>query len=211
MNIRCGRKSGYLSLAIVSGTELSYHDRYIKEVKKATLVKEISPEQAIWSMYYEFSTLGVSSRVFTALQIARLETQDGRRTGYEGYSFFHCTKLSNMTYIRYFIQIPVDLSEDPELAKKEEKGVKGRYVSVERLKELENGKIEWRMATSSSPGGSLPSFLVESSMAGQISAVSTSSTLTTLSKAYFWVGCPTLLEMACVDAVEGFACAAAAC
>ena len=74
----------------------------------------------------------------------------------------------------YFIQIPVDLSEDAELAKKEEKGVKGRYVSVERLAELENGKVEWRMATSSSPGGSLPSFLVESTMAGQIAAVSSS-------------------------------------
>ena len=60
-----------------------FPDRYIKEVKKATLIKEISPEQAIWSMYYEFSTLGVSSRVFTALQIAHLETEDGRRTGYD--------------------------------------------------------------------------------------------------------------------------------
>ncbi|VDB94531.1 unnamed protein product [Peniophora sp. CBMAI 1063] len=134
------------------GIEHSVREKeYIKEVKKATLIKQISPEQAIWSMYYEFSTLGVSSRVFTALQIAHLETEDGRRTG-------------------YFIQIPVDLAEDSELAKKEEKGVKGRYVSVERLKELENGKVEWRMATSSSPGGSLPSFLVESTMAGQISA-----------------------------------------
>lgn len=61
---------------------LSHCNRYIKEVKKATLVKEISPEQAIWSMYYEFSTLGVSSRVFTALQIARLEAENGKRTGY---------------------------------------------------------------------------------------------------------------------------------
>ena len=64
--------------------------------------------------------------------------------------------------------------DQQDVTKKEEKGVKGRYVSVERLKELENGKIEWRMATSSSPGGSLPSFLVESTMAGQIAAVSVS-------------------------------------
>lgn len=88
--------------------------------------------------------------------------------------------------------------------------MKGRYVSVERLKELENGKVEWRMATSSSPGGSLPSFLVESSMAGQISAVSTSPAFSTLSWPDFEVGCPTLLEMAQVDA-EGWFCAAAAC
>ena len=84
---------------------------------------------------------------------------------------------------RYFIQIPVDLTDEPELAKKEDKGVKGRYVSVERLKELENDNVEWRMATSSSPGGSLPSFLVESTMAGQIAAVGIFFRFATLSQA----------------------------
>jgi len=115
------------------------------------LVKEIAPLQAVWTMYYEFPTPGVSSRVFTALQIAHLEENEGRRTG-------------------WFIQIPVDLSDEPELAQKEEKGVKGKYTSVERFAELEDGKVEWRMATSSTPGGRLPSFIVESTMAGQISA-----------------------------------------
>ena len=71
-----------------------------------------------------------------------------------------------------FISIPVDLTSDPELAKLEEKGVKGRYVSVETIKELPSGNTEWRMATSSSPGGRIPTFLVESSMASSISAVS---------------------------------------
>ncbi|OJA08716.1 hypothetical protein AZE42_07093 [Rhizopogon vesiculosus] len=58
---------------------------------------------------------------------------------------------------------------DEELANLEEKGTKGRYVSVERLVELEDGKVEWQMVTSSTPGGSIPSFIAESSMAGQIS------------------------------------------
>ena len=49
--------------------------------------------------------------------------------------------------------------------------MKGRYVSVERILELENGNTEWRMATSSTPGGSLPNFLVESTMAKKIAAV----------------------------------------
>ena len=78
-----------------------------------------------------------------------------------------------------FVSIPVDLSSDPELAKLEEKGVKGRYVSVESINELSSGNTEWRMATSSSPGGRIPTFIVESSMASTISAVSMSS-LTTL-------------------------------
>jgi hypothetical protein len=45
------------------------------------------------------------------------------------------------------VSIPVDLSGlgDEELANLEEKGAKGRYVSVERLVELEDGKIEWQM------------------------------------------------------------------
>lgn len=44
-------------------------------------------------------------------------------------------------------------------------------MSVERLQELENGKVEWRMATSSTPGGRIPQFVVESSMASTISKV----------------------------------------
>jgi hypothetical protein len=52
--------------------------------------------------------------------------------------------------------------------------VKGRYASVECIKELPNGNTEWRMATSSSPGGHIPAFIVDSTMPGFISAVSTS-------------------------------------
>ena len=73
------------------------------------------------------------------------------------------------------VSIPIDLSEDSELEALEEKGIKGRYVSVERLTELENGKTEWRMATSSTPGGSIPTFIVESSMASKIAEVRVSS------------------------------------
>lgn len=63
------------------------------------------------------------------------------------------------------------MTEDPELAKLEEKGTTGRYVSVERILELEDGSIEWRMATSSTPGGSIPTYFVERSMAGKIAEV----------------------------------------
>ncbi len=72
----------------------------------------------------------------------------------------------------------MDLSSDPELAKLEEKGVKGHYVSVESVKELPSGNTEWRMATSSSPGGRIPTFVVESTMASSISEVSMSKLTT---------------------------------
>ena len=48
------------------------------------------------------------------------------------------------------VSLPIDLKADPAdagLAKLEEKGVKGRYVSVERLQETEDGKVEWRSVT----------------------------------------------------------------
>ena len=73
------------------------------------------------------------------------------------------------------MSIPVDVTEDPEYAKLEEKGVKGRYVSVERLQELDNAKVEWRMATSSTPGGNIPQFVADSSMASTISRVRSKS------------------------------------
>lgn len=100
--------------------------------------------------------------------------------------------------LRLFIQLPVDLSDDPELVKLEEKGTRGHYTSVESLKELEDGRVEWRMATSSTPGGRIPNFIVESSMAGQIAAVSLVVSLVNIRMACSimltgWVaGCPSL-------------------
>jgi hypothetical protein len=53
-------------------------NRYIEAVKKATLVKKISPTQEIWTMYYEFSSFGISPRVFTVLQIVHYESSSPR-------------------------------------------------------------------------------------------------------------------------------------
>ncbi|KAK0239938.1 hypothetical protein EDD85DRAFT_920259 [Armillaria nabsnona] len=118
---------------------------YMAIINKVTKVKDISPTQSIWTLHYKFPP-PVQPRVFTVLQIVHL-TETSPRTG-------------------VVVSIPIDLSspEDADLAKLEEKGVKGRYVSVEQLAELENGNTEWRMATSSTPGGLIPSFLTESTM-----------------------------------------------
>ncbi|PBK97070.1 hypothetical protein ARMGADRAFT_1077180 [Armillaria gallica] len=118
---------------------------YMAIIDKVTKVKDISPTQSIWTLHYKFPP-PVQPRVFTVLQVVHL-TETSPRTG-------------------VVVSIPIDLSspEDADLAKLEEKGVKGRYVSVEQLAELENGNTEWRMATSSTPGGLIPSFLTESTM-----------------------------------------------
>ncbi|KAJ8597863.1 hypothetical protein M405DRAFT_541 [Rhizopogon salebrosus TDB-379] len=124
---------------------------FISAIKKVTLVKRISDTQSIWTLYYTFPP-PVSPRVFTVVQITHLD-QSSPRTG-------------------MVISIPVDLSGpgDEDLAQLQEKGTKGRYVSVERLTELEDGQVLWQMATSSTPGGSIPSFISEGSIPGQIAA-----------------------------------------
>ncbi|KAF8891308.1 hypothetical protein BD779DRAFT_196192 [Infundibulicybe gibba] len=127
--------------------------QFIPEIKKVTKIKDVSPTAAIWSMYYTFAP-PVSPRVFTVLQVTRLDST-APRSG-------------------TIVSIPIDLSDDPELAALEEKGaVRGRYTSVERILELaadgdKGGKTEWRMATSSTPGGSIPTFVVETTMAGKV-------------------------------------------
>ncbi|KAJ6630602.1 hypothetical protein B0H10DRAFT_2207672 [Mycena sp. CBHHK59/15] len=130
------------------GTDKAVNEKeFIPDIKKVAKVKEISPTQNIWTLYYTFSP-PVSPRVFTVVQITRLSEGTAR-----------CGTI---------VSIPVDLTEDEELTKLEEKGVRGRYVSVERILELDNGEVEWRMATSSTPGGSIPTYFVEKSMAGKI-------------------------------------------
>ncbi|KAF9469344.1 hypothetical protein BDZ94DRAFT_1303829 [Collybia nuda] len=121
---------------------------FIPEIQKVAKVKDVSPTSSIWTTYYSLKR-PISPRVFTVLQVIHLVDASPR---------------SGM-----IVSIPIDLSEDKDLEKLEEKGVRGRYVSVERIMELENGETEWRMATSGTPGGMIPSFITESAMASKIS------------------------------------------
>jgi len=129
---------------------------FIPEVKKVTQIKFISETQSIWSMYYTFPP-PLSPRVFTVLQVVALvQEHPPERTG-------------------LIISIPIDLSspEDKELAAKEEKGIKGRYVCVEHIKEIpDRGIVEWRMATCGYPGGFIPRFVSDMSMSSKIAEVS---------------------------------------
>ncbi|KAF8586551.1 hypothetical protein K439DRAFT_1408716 [Ramaria rubella] len=123
---------------------------FIPELNKVTLLKTISPTEMIWTLYYKFPP-PISPRVFTALQVTHLEGGDDGKPR-EG----------------WIVSLPVDVSEDADMKSKEEKGVRGKYVSVERIKEGKEGIVEWAMATSSTPGGNIPQFIAETSMPGQI-------------------------------------------
>lgn len=67
----------------------------------------------------------MSPRVFTQLLLKHLDDSNpSQRTG-------------------YIVQLPFDVEDDEELQVKQGKGVKGKYVSVERFKE-DGDMIEWR-------------------------------------------------------------------
>ncbi|GJE90750.1 DUF3074 domain-containing protein [Phanerochaete sordida] len=133
----------------LAGDKNENEANYVETVERAILVKQVSPTQSIWTMHYKFPP-PVSPRVFTVLQTAVL-SETSPRTG-------------------ILVSIPVDLSPVPEWAKLEEnnKRVKGRYVSVERLRELPDGRLEWRMATTSVAGGMVLQSLTEMSMPANI-------------------------------------------
>ncbi|KIY63051.1 hypothetical protein CYLTODRAFT_433121 [Cylindrobasidium torrendii FP15055 ss-10] len=130
------------------GADKALHEKeFIPDIDSVTKVQALSPTATIWSLHYKFSS-PVSPRVFTVLQVVHISKESPR--------------------VGLITSIPIDLSDEPELAKLEADAIRGRYVSVERLQELEDGRFEWRMATSSTPGGNIPAFLVESTMPSKI-------------------------------------------
>ncbi|KIR39427.1 hypothetical protein I307_01304 [Cryptococcus deuterogattii 99/473] len=72
---------------------------------------------------------------------------------------------------RAFMNISLPFSHPGCMEKKgnESKRVRGRYVSVERVQEMDKGRqVEWRMATSSDAGGNIPRFMTNSSLPNSI-------------------------------------------
>ncbi|KAG8959202.1 hypothetical protein FRC03_008288 [Tulasnella sp. 419] len=122
--------------------------QYMPELNRVTQLKVIEPGVTeIWSFHYTFSP-PFSPRTFTALITCHLEAVAPRQG--------------------WIITVPVSLTSAQELKALEEKGTRGRYVSVERILELEDGTVEWRMATQSTPGGYIPSFVSERAMPKKI-------------------------------------------
>ncbi|OCF43861.1 hypothetical protein I317_02304 [Kwoniella heveanensis CBS 569] len=67
------------------------------------------------------------------------------------------------------ISIPFDHPGCKEKTGDEKSRVRGKYVSVERVRELNGGDVvEWRMATSSDAGGNIPRFVTNGSLPNSI-------------------------------------------
>ncbi|KAG8736532.1 hypothetical protein FRC12_017564, partial [Ceratobasidium sp. 428] len=64
--------------------------------------------------------------------------------------------------------IPFDVGENEGLKALEEKGVRGRFTTVERLMEVDD-KVEWMAVTMNQIGGSIPDFISERKMPKQFS------------------------------------------
>jgi hypothetical protein len=65
----------------MSAKRLGSDGRFIPDIKKAKLVKSLSPNAEIWTLYYELSPV-MSPRVFTVLQVKQLCEVDSKREGY---------------------------------------------------------------------------------------------------------------------------------
>ncbi|ORX37767.1 hypothetical protein BD324DRAFT_650315 [Kockovaella imperatae] len=130
----------------------SEHERqYIEACQEAECLQVFKPQVAeVWRLTY--STPPPSSpRTFVALLLCReLDSTPGQRS---------------------FMNISVPFSHPSCVEKQgpEKSRARGRYVSVERVIELEQGgKVEWRMATSSDAGGNIPQFITNASLPSQI-------------------------------------------
>ncbi|KAG8708914.1 hypothetical protein FRC09_000968 [Ceratobasidium sp. 395] len=131
------------------GENHSVHEQeYIPEIQSAIPLGAFGAFEA-WSLNYKF-TPPISNRTFTFLITSVLEETESRQG--------------------YVISLPLDVSSDEGLAAKVPPGVRARYVSVERVRELD-GQVEWTMATSSNPGGMIPVFLSDSQMPSKIAEV----------------------------------------
>ncbi|KDR72990.1 hypothetical protein GALMADRAFT_744127 [Galerina marginata CBS 339.88] len=112
-------------------------------VAKVTRVKYISEWQGIWTMLYNHPP-PMSRRVYTVYQASWLLEYSHRRRG-------------------IMITLPINLlsQSSSDLAELEDKGVKGRYVGVEHLQEMEGNLVEWRRVSCMDPGGLIPKFWIQ--------------------------------------------------
>ncbi|BGP38574.1 hypothetical protein JCM10449v2_002509 [Rhodotorula kratochvilovae] len=83
---------------------------------------------------------------------------------------------------REFLVFSLPITTPTEL-KEEKKYVRGMTATIERIRELDGGEIEWTCASLSTPGGSIPVKLSESKMANSL-ADSVPSILTWMAKAH---------------------------
>ncbi|KAF8336498.1 uncharacterized protein EI90DRAFT_182039 [Cantharellus anzutake] len=140
---------------VASEDRYTQEKEYNPDLTSATSLKAVQWGE-VWSLHYTFPP-PISPRTVILLSTTHLETINPR--------------------VGWVISIPFDIGEnDMPLSLFVEAGVKSNVISVDRFRELEDGKVEWLAASSTSPGGSIPLWLSEYYAVKRITAVRFSST-----------------------------------
>ncbi|KAL1408245.1 hypothetical protein Q8F55_005051 [Vanrija albida] len=132
---------------------LEYNEReYIEACRETACLEVLQPHMAeIWRMTY-VTPPPTSPRTFVVLLLSRelKSAPKGER------SFMN-------------ISIPFSHPDCVEKQGAEKSRVRGKYVSVELVREQDGGaQVEWRMATSSDAGGNIPRFVTNASLPSKI-------------------------------------------
>ncbi|KAB5591953.1 hypothetical protein CTheo_4585 [Ceratobasidium theobromae] len=132
----------------ISGVRHSQaQEEYVPELVSATHLEPfLDGDYNGWTYHYTYSP-PVSPRTFTVLLATVLDDKPPRQG--------------------WVINIPFDVGDNEGLKALEEKGVRGRFTSVERLLEV-NDQVEWMGVTMYQIGGSIPNFISERQMPKQL-------------------------------------------
>ncbi|KAG9056430.1 hypothetical protein FS842_010701 [Serendipita sp. 407] len=128
----------------------AHEQEYFVELDQVKKLKVLNTDQEIWTTHYALRA-PAGDRIFTVLVTTHVVThpENGLRTG-------------------YVMTVPIDVSSEVELVQQEFRGTRGSYAAIEHVKELPDGGVNWRMITTSTPGGYIPQFIVEKQMPGKI-------------------------------------------
>lgn len=118
---------------------------YIHALDSATLVERRGEGVEVWRLRYKFA-FPTGNRDFLVSLIAA--DQEGSQPA--------------------FLIIQINTESDKCPSSKE--FIRATYTSIERVRQLDDGQVEWSMCTTTSPRGLVPLFIAEKVMPSQIAA-----------------------------------------
>ncbi|KZT58316.1 hypothetical protein CALCODRAFT_403351, partial [Calocera cornea HHB12733] len=148
---------GFADLWWALGVDHSLHEQeYVPELKRATLLRTFEPGRAeAWALYYTFPP-PISPRTFTVLVL--ISPPSSAPSG-----------PADAQEAQEALIVSLPYTPSPEEEKLLKKSVRGKYCSIERIRQLGNGKTEWRMAVQSTTMGAIPGWVQELGVPGKIS------------------------------------------
>ncbi|KAF9483655.1 hypothetical protein BDN70DRAFT_276934 [Pholiota conissans] len=140
----------------VGRNQVWHQKSHLPSIAKATRIQYISETYSIWNMLVTLPP-PLSPRVYTLCQASSLLEYSHNRRG-------------------IVVTLPIDLGSrsTEELAVVEDRGIRGRCVSIEHILEIDGGFFEWRKVACRDPGGMIPKFWAQKHMAHEMAEESIS-------------------------------------